>query len=293
MDGSFNFKRFKNHAGSIVDPLMKNFFIDIQTQPSSGNDDIEPSNECNDFRSGDERRKQAQYCDISGIFGSVCSHGFVYGLMNIIKGESLAYSCAMVKMIRNEISDRRFVVSYDIICKLINHVRPLVDASFVPEMHAYSHNGACQSKFNPKNLFGIGFEEGEDCERTWAHFVHIAAIASVMRSENREDFLSFAVEAYNKSKLLKLVDRLESDLKRCVKEITEILNVIPLSSMPSYLFLRNQASSERCGSCSSHPQPLNRKDRLLREIEPLLIRYKSYKQKSQKRGKLAFTFDKF
>lgn len=55
--------------------------------------------------------------------------------MNIIKGESLAYSCAMVKMIRSEISDRIFVVSYDIICKLINHVRPLVDASFVPEMH--------------------------------------------------------------------------------------------------------------------------------------------------------------
>lgn len=98
--------------------------------------------------------------------------------MNITKSESLEYSCAMINIIKQEILKRRFVVSYDIICKLIKHVWKHVDTAFVPEMHAYSHNGACQSKFNPKNIFGIGFEEGEDCERTWAHFVHIAAIAS-------------------------------------------------------------------------------------------------------------------
>lgn len=290
MDGSFNFKRFKNHAGTIVDPLMKNYFIDINEQNSSENDEIEPSNDCNNFRSGDERRKQAQYCDISGIFGSVCSHGFVYGLMNIAKGESLAYSCAMVKMIKNQIADRRFVVSYDIICKLINHVKNLVDIAFVPEMHAYSHNGVCQSKYNPKNILGIGFEEGEDCERTWAHFIQIAAISTVMRNENREDFLSFAVEAFNHLKLMNLANSLNSDLKRCAKEIETILSRTPLSSMPSYTALWQKNSEERCrlSSKTHRPSSLTRREQVLKELEPNLIKYKSVKLKTQSRGKSLF-----
>ena len=58
----------------------------------------------------------------------------------------------------------------------------MVDIAFVPEMHAYSHNGVCQSKYNPKNILGIGFEEGEDCERTWAHFTISLSVLTVSHS---------------------------------------------------------------------------------------------------------------
>ena len=36
-------------------------------------------------RSGDSKRKQADYCNVSGVFGSdsVCNHGFIFDLMNI------------------------------------------------------------------------------------------------------------------------------------------------------------------------------------------------------------------
>ena len=86
MDGCFSMKRVKNHAQSIDEPLLKDlYFLKIEKHnPIEAN-----TEECNDFRSGDVRKKAADYCDVTGVFGVICKHGVIYRLANIEGGEPL------------------------------------------------------------------------------------------------------------------------------------------------------------------------------------------------------------
>jgi len=73
MDGCFAFKHYDGHLTSKCSPILGNsVFFD----PLSFNNPISSSlDNCNEFRSGDIRRKQNEFCDISGVFGGICVHG--------------------------------------------------------------------------------------------------------------------------------------------------------------------------------------------------------------------------
>ena len=108
-------------------------------------------------------------------------HGFIYGLKDMEKSESLNYSLEFINELRAEMPHCRFVVTYDIFCKIRNNSSIQIDAGFIPEMHSYNHNDACQSRCSPKRMLGIGIEDGEDCERFWSFIGYAGSYTSVMR----------------------------------------------------------------------------------------------------------------
>ena len=234
MDGCYVHKRFDGQAGEIEKPLLQgSLFFDPPSQCSDLSS-YSPGDECRDFRSGNILQKQQSFCDISGIFGAVCIHGLVFGLMNIAKGESLAYSVEMIHQLRKFIPRNKLVISYDIYCKIKGRVEPnMVDGGFVSEMHSFNHNDSCRSITCPKRLLGFGFEDGEDCERFWSHIRSIAYLTSVMRVENREDVLSLVCIASNESSTFRLVSRIHEDLKKCASN----LNLLKVSVSDGKLIL--------------------------------------------------------
>ena len=101
MDGCFSLKKYDRHAKTINHPWLKgSIFID---PPALYQHDITPpaTGNCSEFRSGDSKRKDSEFCDISGTFGVTCNHGIVVMLMSISKGESLAYSIRSSLFVRS------------------------------------------------------------------------------------------------------------------------------------------------------------------------------------------------
>lgn len=222
-DGCFSLKRFSGHAHSILKPALHGtFFLE---SPKPNRDEAlgdRSQEECNDFRSGDSLRKQSDFCDVSGLFAAVCTHGFVFSLINISKGESLEYAITMAEAARKENTEARLVIAYDIFCKLRNNQRFKADVGFIPEMHAFNHVETCQSKSSPRRMLGIGLKDGEDCERFWSQLRNIVSQTSVMRNENREDVIALVCESINDSSLDRLVERLKNDFKRCQRKLEEL-----------------------------------------------------------------------
>ena len=197
MDACFSFKKFKGNTTTIHDSFFKNgTFL---APPDLSVDIPASSQDCNDFQSGHLRKKQHDYCDVSAIFGSICNHGIIFGFMNVLKGEALAYSIKMVHALRSHFPQNRLIIAYDIFCRIKNNPQLLADGGFIPEMHAYNHGDDCRADFCPKRILGIGFEDGEDTERLWSMMRPIVTQSSVMRFENREDLLSLFVDSFNDS----------------------------------------------------------------------------------------------
>ena len=88
MDGCFSLKRFSGQSGTINSPILRDLYFNSTTESVDNSESVPDT--CSDFRSGDSRKKVSSYCDISGIFGTVCKHGLIYVLADIVKGGSLA-----------------------------------------------------------------------------------------------------------------------------------------------------------------------------------------------------------
>lgn len=280
MDGCFVLKRHKTHAGSINDPMLKGtlFFKTPEQLTVSSS----PSAVCRDFRSGNIIQKQHSYCDFSGIFGAVCNHGLVFGLMNILKGESLAYSIEMINRIRDFIPmSSRLVVAYDIFCKIKDRLDLNADDGFVPEMHSYNHNDSCRSLTCPKRMLGFGWEDGEDCERFWSYLRSVAYLTSVMRVENREDVLTLVCLAYNQYLTFNLVEKIKSDLSRCQTLLSLYNSSASYEETKLSLEMANNSLREK-GTFS----PSDDLTELIREAGPLLKDLEDLKNASRKQGKL-------
>ena len=247
------------------------------------------SESCNDFRSGDSKRKQADYCDVSGVFGSVCNHGFIFGLMNISKGESLTYSLAMISEIRKHLPRRKISIAYDIFCRIANNPKCEADFGFIPEMHSLNHNDPCQSKFSPKRILGIGHEDGEDSERAWAYLRFLAASTSVMRKENREDVITFVWDAYNESLLFRLVEKLKNDVKRCRINISDLMSRLFIEDVKPYTIIVNELLAANL-ACRTLPvtEIMDAKSRFIKAMLPDVRKFNILKSQTMRKGNCSF-----
>ena len=285
MDGCFSFKHYDGHATEIGAPILsKSVFFDA---PNLNNPQNAQFGACNEFRSGDIRRKQNEYCDISGIFGGVCVHGLIFGLINIERGESLDYSLAMTSFVRERAPKSRIIIAYDLFCKIASKdaFRNLADGGFIPAMHALNHIEDCRGLFDPSRLLGIGREDGEDSERGWSALNKIAAHTAVMRNENRQDVLSIAVDSYNETMIFNLVDRIKDDLKNCLHSLRDILTRQPINRIEEYstvleeLSIANKLHMKECS--------LNKQDptaKFLMETRYHVRRVKALRRLSHKKG---------
>lgn len=279
-------KRFKGHASNITDPVLMTFFRPFLDRSVIESDTINTPDACNDFRSGDNRRKQSDYCDVSGVFGAVCMHGFIYGLKDMSKGESLDYSRDFINQLRSDMPNCRLVITYDIFCKIRTNNGNKVDSGFIPEMHSYNHNDACQSRCSPKRMLGIGVEDGEDCERFWSFINYAGSYTSVMRNENRTDVLSIICEAYNECRFYRIVDRLKKDANKCSDNLNLIFSEdLTLESIEVYDHVRQEIlMSNETLLLSVHQSSQDPKSAFMKSIRESIRLLHMKKEKLKKKG---------
>lgn len=96
---------------------------------------------------------------------------------------------------------------------------------FVPILHSYCHNFKCRTRYCPRNIFGIGLEDGENAERFWSRLgwnVH----HRYMRPENRRDFLTAHVNLMCTKSFKQLSKTLRLKLRNAKNEASCLLKNI-------------------------------------------------------------------
>ena len=110
----------------------------------------------------------------------MCPCGVVLRFYNIPgTGERLAYGHRLIDEVLQDPScpDSVFVL-YDIGCVFKKYLRARMGTEYdrltfgIGIFHVYAHEYACQVKYSPRFLEGIGWKDGEVCERLWSSLRH-------------------------------------------------------------------------------------------------------------------------
>ncbi|KAF7334099.1 hypothetical protein MVEN_02315700 [Mycena venus] len=141
------------------------------------------------------RKKMHALFAVSGIFLSVCRHGHILVMCDMIRsGELMKYPLAIVK----ELLDRYGPdggLGYDIMCAFYKTLlRSSLGArvvamrlrGVVPSFHGHAHNRTCQIEWHPLYVEGVGLEDFEECERTFCKSNHLASITRMATAFHRQ-----------------------------------------------------------------------------------------------------------
>ncbi|KAJ7267850.1 hypothetical protein C8J57DRAFT_1435830 [Mycena rebaudengoi] len=131
------------------------------------------------------RKKMFALFAIAGIFLSVCRHGHVLVMCDMIRsGELMKYPLALVKRLLDTYG-ADICLGYDIMCaffktlyrsSLRSDVVALRLQGVVPAFHGHAHNRTCQLGWHPLYVEGVGCEDFEECERTFSKSNNLASI---------------------------------------------------------------------------------------------------------------------
>ncbi|KDQ59363.1 hypothetical protein JAAARDRAFT_110941, partial [Jaapia argillacea MUCL 33604] len=120
----------------------------------------------------------------SGIFVAVCRHSHLLTMCDMVRsGELMKCPLAICnKML--EVYGSDLCLGYDIMCKFSKTIagssigpqaKELCLAGVVPAFHGYVHNRGCQVNWHPLYVDGVGIEDFEECEQTFAQSNHLAS----------------------------------------------------------------------------------------------------------------------
>ncbi|KAG1717677.1 hypothetical protein EDB19DRAFT_1899909 [Suillus lakei] len=110
----------------------------------------------------------------SGIFITVCRHGFLLTICDMVRsGELMKYPIASVKKLM-DVFGSNILYGYDI--KLPKRLNV---QGVVPAFHGHAHNRLCQLQHHSKHKLGAGLEDFETCEQV---FSESNALASEIRN---------------------------------------------------------------------------------------------------------------
>ncbi|KAJ7697393.1 hypothetical protein B0H17DRAFT_928404 [Mycena rosella] len=145
------------------------------------------------------RKKMFALFAIAGVFLTVCRHGHVIVMCDMIRsGELMKYPLAMVKWILDHYGGD-IGLGYDIMCafwktlkrsSLGANVTAMRWQGVVPAFHGHAHNRPCQIEWHPLYVDGVGLEDFEECERTFSLSNHLAAstrLATVFHRQQQID----------------------------------------------------------------------------------------------------------
>ncbi|KAJ6568722.1 hypothetical protein B0H19DRAFT_1065531 [Mycena capillaripes] len=141
------------------------------------------------------RKKMFALFAISGIFLSVCRHGHVLVMCDMIRsGELMKYPLAITNyLLETYGSDAGH--GYDIMCAFYKTLlRSSLGAKtvalrlrgIVPAFHGHAHNRECQIGWHPLYVEGVGLEDFEECERTFAKSNHLASATRLSTPFHRQ-----------------------------------------------------------------------------------------------------------
>ncbi|KAJ7761561.1 hypothetical protein DFH07DRAFT_957156 [Mycena maculata] len=146
----------------------------------------------------DQRKKMFALFAISGIFLTVCRHGHVVVMCDMIRsGELMKYPLAMIKRLLDRYG-KDIGLGYDIMCaffktllrsSLGSRVVAMRLRGVVPAFHGHAHNRACQVGWHPLYVEGVGLEDFEECERTFSQSNQLAGITRLCQRFHRQQAL--------------------------------------------------------------------------------------------------------
>ncbi|KAJ7764195.1 hypothetical protein DFH07DRAFT_867309 [Mycena maculata] len=146
----------------------------------------------------ESQKKMFALFAVSGIFLTVCRHGHVVVMCDMIRsGELMKYPLAMIKRLLDRYG-KDIGLGYDIMCaffktllcsSLGSRVVAMRLQGVVPAFHGHAHNHACQVGWHPLYVDGVGLEDFEECERTFLRSNHLAGITRLCQRFHRQQAL--------------------------------------------------------------------------------------------------------
>ncbi|KAF8195179.1 hypothetical protein K438DRAFT_2126983 [Mycena galopus ATCC 62051] len=122
---------------------------------------------------------------ISGIFLSVCCHGHVLVICDMIcSGELMKYPLAVANRLL-ELYGANTALGYNIMCAFFKtllqssmgqRVVALCLRSVIPSFHGHVHNWGCQIGWHPLYVEGVGLEDFEECKCTFCLSNHLVTV---------------------------------------------------------------------------------------------------------------------
>ncbi|KAJ7862680.1 hypothetical protein B0H14DRAFT_3863115 [Mycena olivaceomarginata] len=141
------------------------------------------------------RKKMLKLFAVAGIFLSVCRHGHVLAMCDMIRsGELMKYPLAIVRRLLDEFGSD-IGLGYDIICTFFKtllrsslgaRVVALRLQGVVLTFHGHAHNRECQLSWHPLYTQGVGLEDFEECERTFARSNNLASVTRLASAFHRK-----------------------------------------------------------------------------------------------------------
>ncbi|KAJ7784896.1 hypothetical protein DFH07DRAFT_947968 [Mycena maculata] len=157
----------------------------------------------------DQRKKMFALFAVSGIFLTVCRHGHVVVMCDMIRsGELMKYPLAMIKRLLDRYG-KDIGIGYDIMCaffktllrsSLGSRVVAMRLRGVVPAFHGHAHNRACQVGWHPLYVDGVGLEDFEECEHTFSRSNHLAGITRLCQRFHRQQALDEHFDFHNLDK---------------------------------------------------------------------------------------------
>ncbi|KAK0461669.1 uncharacterized protein EV420DRAFT_1266632 [Desarmillaria tabescens] len=170
--------------------------------------------------------------DETGIFLSVCRHGFVLLVADMIKsGELAKYPLAIIDKLIDVLGDK-LGVGYDVGCKFgttinrspigpkarLHHYRSLVGL-----FHGHAHNRRCQLCNLGTYILGMGLEDLETCERWFSKSNSLASSTRHMSAYHRRLAIIMYMHHVDRNDAYENLSKfLCSNYKQALKIIKEI-----------------------------------------------------------------------
>ncbi|KAJ7679874.1 hypothetical protein B0H14DRAFT_3681713 [Mycena olivaceomarginata] len=155
------------------------------------------------------RKKMFALFAIAGIFLSVCRHGHVLVMCDMIRsGELMKYPLAIVKKLLDEYG-ADICLGYDIMCAFFKtlsrsslgaNVTALRLHGVVPAFHGHAHNRTCQIGWHPLYVDGVGCEDFEECERTFSKSNNLASITRTQTAFHRQQTIDEHFQYHDQDK---------------------------------------------------------------------------------------------
>ncbi|KAJ6535248.1 hypothetical protein DFH09DRAFT_1404689 [Mycena vulgaris] len=141
------------------------------------------------------RKKMFALFAIAGIFLSVCRHGHVLVMCDMIRsGELMKYPLSMCDHLMKTYG-ADLALGYDIWCAFVKTLtRSSLGArtaalrlrGVVPAFHGHAHNRESQIGWHPLYVEGMGLEDFEECERTFAKSNNLASTTRLCTPFHRQ-----------------------------------------------------------------------------------------------------------
>ncbi|KIY48270.1 hypothetical protein FISHEDRAFT_43570 [Fistulina hepatica ATCC 64428] len=152
----------------------------------------------------DARKKAVELFAVAGIFITLCRHGHVLVMCDMIRsGELMKYPIANTNYIIDTYGPD-IGGAYDIMCKFMKtllrssiteKVRNSRFIGVVPAFHGHAHSRDCQVYWHPRYVDGVGMEDFKECERFYAGSNELAATTRTCSPFHRRqqilDYLDF------------------------------------------------------------------------------------------------------